>query len=137
MNSPDALPMTIAGMGALVLAATLPAPLLVRRLKLTRLARIASWVGIASMILCAALFILAMMLGIQSDWSDGSKVLMAIAWILSVPAGAGALVLIGAAAAAEAPGGVRFYFVALGIVGILTLGLPALIFLLMIGPGHA
>ena len=137
MRSLDTLPLALAGASALVLAATLPATLLVGRLKLTKLARIASWAGIAAMILCSSMFILAMMLGIQSDWSDRSKVLMAIAWILTVPAGAGALVLIGAAAAGEGPGRVRFYFATLGIVGVLTLGLPALIFLLMIGPGHA
>lgn len=131
------MPLALAAAAGLLLAATLPATLLLGRLKLTKSARIVAWAGIVSMILCSAMFILAMFSGIQTNWSDLSKMFMMVAWLLTVPAGAGAVVLIGASTSADGPGGVRFYFVTLGIVGILTLGLPALIFLMLIGPGHA
>jgi hypothetical protein len=136
MQSLDTLPLAVAGVGALVLAATIPATLLVRRLRLTTLARIASWCAIAAMILCSTMFIVAMIWGIESNWSDAAKACMAFAWILTVPAGAGAALLIGAAGASDGPGAVKFYFVALGIMGILILGLPALIFILMAAPGR-
>lgn len=136
MDSLNFVPSVVAGLSAIILVATLPTIFLVRRLGLPRWATIVCHVATASLILCCALFIAAMLWGIESNWAPGAKAWMMMAWLLTLPAGAGSAAFLVAGVAARRGRAVKAYFAILGTLCFMMFGMPALIFFLMAMPGR-
>ena len=124
----------VAGLSAVGLAGATYALSLIPKLALSGFLTAASYGASALIILCCGLFLFAMLWGMQTDWSNPAKTAMLLGAATAVPACAGLVVFI-VAGVAGGNGTVRSYFLGLGIAGLLLLAIPALLFMIMAGPG--
>lgn len=93
------------------------------------------YISVATISLSCLAILIAMMSGIITDWNGASKAAVGISMFLAVPAALAAigLLYIGLAGPASAYG----YFVIRGVIFGIVFGLPALIVVVLLMPGHA
>ena len=94
-----------------------------------------AYVSAGTITLCCLAVLISMLAGLAGDWSESSKMGMAIAIFLTVP---GALAAIGLLYLGLAvPMSASAYFVFRGVVFGTVFGLPAVLVVILAMPGHA
>ena len=134
MHPGDIAALAVAALSAVGLAATARAALLVPRQALPRWAEIGCYVASLAMALCFGLLLAGMIGGVVGNWPERAKMAMALGFFMTIPATAGAVLFGVAGLVGSGPG--KGCFLALGVGGLLLLGLPALVFAIMLAPGR-
>lgn len=126
--------LAVSALSAVGLAATARAAMLVPRQSLPRWAEIGCYGASGFMALCFGLLLAGMMWGVVGNWPEQAKKVMILGIFMTIPAtiGAATFVVAGLAGGGSAKG----CFLGLGVAGLLLLGLPALVFTIMLAPGR-